>query len=333
MPLTFTPGQLRRRSEFFYQMAQLTAAGISIPGALEQLLRNPPAPSYRAPIRGLITQLKEGCTFSESLSQLGNWASSFEQSLLYAGEHSGRLDACFRLLADYYADRSRVASRVIGDLLYPAFLFHLAVLVFSFVQYVAVGNWIKFGIQVLAILIPVYVAIALGIYAAQSSHGAKWRSFLERVLRPVPVLGAARRSLALGRLAAALEALLSAGVTIIEAWELAAAACGSPEIHRTVLAWRPLVDAGQTPAEALRASGRFPEIFVNQYSTGEISGQLDDTLKRLNGYYQEEGSRKMHAFAQWTPRGIYLVVVLMIGFLIVRWWANYFQQVGAAGGF
>jgi len=83
----------------------------------------------------------------------------------------------------------------------------------------------------------------------------------------------------LSRLAGALEALLSAGVTIIEAWELAATACGSPSIRRTVMAWRPLVDGGQTPAEVVALRPDFPSLFANQYTSGEISGKLDDTLK------------------------------------------------------
>ena len=54
---------------------------------------------------------------------------------------------------------------------------------------------------------------------------------------------------------------------------------------------RPRVEAGQTPAEVVEASGRFPELFAHEYATGEISGQLDDTLHRLHQYYQDDGSR------------------------------------------
>jgi type II secretory pathway component PulF len=93
------------------------------------------------------------------------------------------------------------------------------------------------------------------------------------------------------------------------------------------------VDAGETPAEALHASGQFPELFASQYATGEISGKLDETLQRLHQYYQEEGSRKLRMVAQWTPRAVYLIIVAGVGYMIVRWWANYFQQIGAAGGF
>jgi type II secretory pathway component PulF len=333
MPLTFTPGQLRRRSEYYYQMAQMTAAGLSLVAALEQLRRTPPARDYRKHLHALLQHIQSGYTFSEAVRRLGSWTPGFDQSLLYAGEQSGRLDACFHLLADYYRDRARTAAQTLADLAYPAFLFHFAVLIFSFVRFVGSGDWLGCIWRMLSLLAPVYLVIGAGIFAVQSRRGEKWRAWMERMLDPVPVLGAARRCLALGRLSASLEGLLSAGVTIIEAWELAAAASGSPRLRRTVLGWRPLVDAGQTPAEVVGASPVFPEIFAHQYATGEISGQLDETLRRLHTYYQEEGSRKLHAFAQWTPRGIYLLVMLTIAYQIVRFYASYFQQVGAAGGF
>ena len=82
--------------------------------------------------------------------------------------------------------------------------------------------------QTLGLLAPIYLVTALIIYAAQSRHGETWRASMESLLATVPVLGTARHYLALSRLAAALGALLSAGVTIIEAWDLAAAASGSP---------------------------------------------------------------------------------------------------------
>src|SRR5204863_6974984 len=120
----------------------------------------------------------------------------------------------------------------------------------------------------------------------QSRHGESWRACIEYFLQPIPLLGKGRRCLAISRLAGALEALLSAGVTIIEAWELAATACGSPALRRTVIGWRPLVDGGQTPAEVVNTSNRFPELFANQYMSGEISRKLDETLRRLHQYYQ-----------------------------------------------
>ncbi len=331
--MIFTPGQLSRRADFYHQLGSLTGAGLGLIRALEQLKRNPPDRSYREPITRALEQIAAGTTFTEAAQACGHWLPAFDLALLQAGEQSGRLDACFRLLADYYTDRARLARQMIGDLAYPVFLLHFAIFIFPFAAFFTSGNWVTYLYQTVGVLIPLYVVVALMIFAAQSRHGETWRACIESLLHPIPVLGQARRYLALGRLAAALEALLSAGVTIIEAWELAATASGSPALRRTVLGWRPLVNAGQTPAEVVSASGRFPDLFASQYATGEVSGQLDDTLGRLHAYYQEEGSRKLHGFSRWMPRAIYFCIVLMIAYRIINFYTGYFNQVRDAGGF
>ena len=58
-----------------------------------------------------------------------------------------------------------------------------------------------------------------------------------------------------------------------------------------------------------------------------------ETLKRMHNYYREEGSRKLHALAQWMPRFVFLFVALMIGWYVIRFWAGYFKQIQDAGGF
>lgn len=333
MPFVVTPGQLSRKADFYHQLAQLTSAGLGLVQTLEQVRRHPPDRSYRAPVARVMQEIASGYTLSEALHCCGNWLPAFDLSLIQASEHSGRLDACFRLLANYYTDRARLARQMIGDLAYPVFLLHFAVFILPFAQFFTSGNWGRYLFQTLGVLVPLYALVALIIYAGQSRHGERWRAIIESLLHPVPVLGAARRDLALGRLAGALEALLNAGVTVIEAWELAAKASGSPALSKLVLGWRPKVSAGQTPAETLIASHRFPELFTSQYATAEVSGQLDETLGRLHVYYNEEGSRKLHAVSRWVPRFIYLTIVLAIAYRILSFYTNYFSMVRDAGGF
>jgi type II secretory pathway component PulF len=329
MPLIVTPRQLTLRSQFYRQLGQLTAAGIPIIGALEMLSRNPPARSFREPIKQMITQLSLGSTVSEALAHLGLWVPSFDIALVRAAEHSGRLDTVFKLLADFYDDRARLLRQIIRDLAYPAFLFHFSIFLFPFIQWF--GGTLspaKFIVETFGILLPIYGGILLVIYASQGRRGAKWRAIFELLLRPIPVLGTARHYLALARLAAALEALINAGVTIIEAWEMAAAACGSPAIQRAVTAWKPDVVSGELPSEAVnKAPRQFPELFANLYKSGEVSGQLDDSLKRIHIYYQEEGTNKLHLLAAWVPKIIYFGVAIMVAVKVISFYTGYFQTI------
>jgi type II secretory pathway component PulF len=321
--LVITPGQLKHRAELYHTLGMMLTAGLTAPKALEQLQSNPPSRSLREPIARWRQHLSEGASVGDAVAGMGDWMPAFDVALVKAGDQSGRLDACFKLLAGYYEERSQMAQSVISDLMYPLFLFHFAVLVFAFIDFLQNGRSLtRFCFVVLGILVPVYAAAGFLIFAGQGRHGEKWRSKVESVLRPIPVLGKARRFLALARLAAALEALLNAGVLITSAWEMAVAASGSPALRRAVSGWKAKVEAGATPAELMRASPEFPEMFASLYASGELSGQLDETLGRLHRHYQEEGSRKMRAIVEWSPKLVYYFVMLLIAWQIISSWSG-----------
>jgi type IV pilus assembly protein PilC len=325
MPLIISPRQFTQRAELYHQLGQLTAAGIPIVRALEQIKRNPPAPSFHEPLQRLLDELAKGATLTESLQAL-DWLPAFDLALIGAGEQSGRLDACFRMLADYYNDRARVIRLVISQLIYPVGLVHMAAFIFIIVLPFAASQFNASLLFLFAkaalILSPLYCAVGLMIYATQSKHGETWRARIEAFLRFVPILGKARHYLALSRLAAALEALISAGVNIFEAWDLAAIASGSPALRRAVAAWKSRVVAGQMPSEAVSRCPLFPGTFANLYASGEVSGKLDDSLRQISRIYNEDGTRKLNAFATWMPRLVYMLVALLIAYKVIQFWTG-----------
>jgi type II secretory pathway component PulF len=328
MPLIVRPGQFTERAEFYHQLYQFTHSGLGVIPALEQLLLRPPGRSYRDPIRRALEHLRAGVTFTEAWHSVGTWLPEFDMTLIEAGERSGRLDQCFRLLADHYTERAQVAKQLITTLAYPAFLVHLL----GFVMALVFFFWFSFRIAVLPLVALgfLYLLVAIMVYAAQNKHAEGWRAFVEAVIHPIPILGTARRYRALSQLSAALEALLSAGVTIIEAWESAAAVGGSPALRRAVLSWTPLLRAGKTPAEVLNSSRVFPDLFISQYMAGEMSGRLDETLRHLRDYYREEGSRKLRTVSIWVPILISLFVMGVIAVFVIWFWISYFQRALSA---
>jgi type IV pilus assembly protein PilC len=162
-----TPRQFNQRAQFYHQLAQCTSAGIGVIRALELVKASPPAPSYREPLRRLLDELAQGATLAESLQQPG-WLPAFDVALVEAGERSGRLDACFRLLADYYNDRAQIARQVISQLIYPVALVHFAALIFFIVLPFAASQFNASLLLLFAkaalILSPLYGAAAALIY-------------------------------------------------------------------------------------------------------------------------------------------------------------------------
>lgn len=332
MALFVTPGQHARRADLYHQLGQLTAAGIGLIEALDMQRRSPPLPSFRKPLAAILTQLSAGSSFGEALQAAGPWLTTFDIALLETGDKSGRLPATFQLLAAHYTSRAALLRQTLSGFAYPAFLFHLAILIFPLPDLVKSGV-LTYLTNVLVVLVPLYVVVGLMVFAIQGRHGESWRALIESLLHHVPVVGAARRSLALARLSSALEALISAGINILEAWPLAAAASGSPALRRAVASWQPRLEGGVTPADALSNSSEFPDLFASMYRTGEFSGKLDDTLKRLHALYLDEGERKLKALAEWFPKAAYLLVAAMIAWRVITFWTGYFNQIGNAADF
>lgn len=327
MSLLVLPRHFSNRAELYHQFSRLTAAGIGIPQAVEIQHRSPPAYVYRQPLAIIRQRLAEGATFSEALQSTGSWLPAFDAALLHAGEQSGRLPHCFDLLATHYERNAVLLKKTLTSLLYPALLFHMAVLIAPLPDLVKTWNVFAYLAKTLAVFVPTYAIIAFVVLALQGNHGEKWRKLIESVLHRVPLLGKARKNLALARLASALEALIAAGVNIIEAWSLAAAASGSPGLREAVTAWEPQLAAGVTPAEMVRDTRAFPELFANLYHTGEVTGSLDDALRRIHRLYQEDGERQLQLVADWTPKLVYFGVVILVAWQAIRFWTGYFDQI------
>jgi type II secretory pathway component PulF len=334
MALLLTPRALAQRGEFYYQLSAMIRAGLPLIGALQTIEKSPPAGGYRKPIQQILAELKNRNTFTGALATIGDWLPVFDKALLEAGEKSGRLDECFRLLASYYEERAKLAREVIGQMIYPFCIVHFALLVFPvnlLVGAVLRDEWNALLVEKTIAFGTLYGLGALLVLGGSGARAQWWRAALEQLLALIPVLGTARRNLALARLTAALEALFSAGVGIVDSWELAARASGSPALAREVMKWRPQIEVEQkTPGEILADASAFPPMFTSLYRTGEISGQLEDTLKRLHEYSSVEGHRQMQMFTRGLTIGIIFCIMVAIGVQVVMFWVGYFDSIGKA---
>ena len=327
--MIITPGQLAHRADFYYQLSRLTSSGLGLIRALEIELESPPSRALRPALQRLLHSLNDGQTLAQAVRSLPRWFPEFEMAILQAAEQSGRLPECFQLLAGHYQERAALARQFLAMVAYPVLLLHLAILIFptaTLQELVLQGKASFFCFQKVMVLAPIYAVVLGAVYLAQARRNALWRAWLESILQAVPLLGAARRDLALARLSAALEALLNAGVPILQAWELAAPASGSPALVGAVREFQPQCEAHATPAEAVQRSRAFPHVFASYYSSAEVSGKLDETLRWLHSYYQEEGLRKLRRVVLAAGGLIFLLVAALVAWQVVSFYVGYFRQ-------
>jgi type II secretory pathway component PulF len=331
--MILTPGQLNRRAELYHQLGTMVTAGVPLIQSLEMATRNRATGSMRKYLPMVIERMRSGLTLSDSLRQVTGWLPEFDVALLSAGEHSGRLDNSFKQLADYYATRAKIIRDSIGRSFFTIATLHVFLLVFpiGLLQSFAVGiqykNYLQcvpFILEKIAIFGALYAVVFILIFSFQGNRGGKWRATLEWLLHIIPILGNARRNLALSRLAAGLEALINAGVPIDKSWEHAAAASGSLRLVNSISQWGDELARGATPADLVGRTPYFPQLFANMYTTGEMSGKLDETLLRLQAFHQEEGNRGIDRFTHLLTICLYLCIAVLVGYFVIKFWMNYY---------
>jgi type IV pilus assembly protein PilC len=330
MSLIVTPGELNKRAELYHQLGSMLSAGIPLIQALELIQNRRLVPGFGRVLASITQSLQEGDTFTRALTKAKGSLSAFDLALLSAGEQSGRLDVSFQLLAHYYENKARLIRDTLTGLFPTLATVHVFLLIFPlpFLQGAVInGNWWAYFFQKAIVFGPLYFGVFSLIALCQGNRGEIWRTIVEQIANMIPVLGTARRQLALARLSAALESLVNAGVPVIASWELAGAASGSPRLHRIVKSWKSELETGETPADLVSRTQFFPEMFANLYRTGELSGQQDDTLRRLHAYYQEEGFRKMKLFSRLFNGSVYGLVVIMVAIQVISFYVGYFNGI------
>lgn len=337
MPLFLTPRRLDQFGELYHQTGTMLGSGLTLPRTLELIRDAPPAASFRPHLNRVLADLRQGATFSEALANVRGWLPDLDIALIAAGEQSGRLDACCLRLATYYKDRARLLRAIFADLAYPVFLLLLVLLIFppgALARLVWQGDVAGFLIPKLQILAAVALIQVLLLALNRTGQASGFRRAWEEVLHAIPIFGRARRSMALARLTLALEALLNAGVNILDAWPLAAAASGSPTLEAAAARARERMVAGETPGEAIAREAAFPAKFTSLYRSGELSGRLDQSLAYLHADYADEAARLYKRLAEWTPRLVFLLIAGVVGYFIVTFWTGYFSGLldGAGGG-
>ncbi len=332
MPLITTPGTYLSLSEFYYQISTMLRAGLGMMAALETLELAPPSRAIGVHISPTLASMRRGLSLSESVRNIPGWLPSFDISLIEAAEKSGREEEVFRMLSEFYREQSRLYRMTLSGLLYPAVILHMAVLIFPpsmLTRLVWQSEVSPYVTQKLSVLIPIYAVSLAGLFFGQSNRGIWIRAVAERIIGIIPLLGAARSRLALARFSAALESLLSAGVYVPEAWRMAGESSGSPRLQKVVALFPSKIIAGFAPSELLPRYRVFPRLFTTLYCTGEKSGDIDGSLKRIYRHYEEEASNKFKAFADWVPRVVGFCLTIAIGWFIISFYLSYFASVSS----
>ena len=298
---------------FNQQLSALLRAGIPVLQSITLLKNRSASTSLRTVLADVEEKIKSGIPLSDAFEAQGIFPRIYTASLL-SGEKSGALDDVLARYVDYLKRAVGVSRKLRGALAYPAFLLSAAVLMIAFLTLYIVprmsdlfkGLGSKNGLPTITVvvltisstvstniwwLLPLMIVL---IFAAviwfRTPNG---KLLLDRFLLKLPLIGNLVRQMTMAQLARSLSTLLSGGITVPDAWDIASQAINNLELRRRSQGVLPLIREGRGFTEALNQANWMPALALDMIGIGEGSGSLREMLDEVANFYDAESEVRL----------------------------------------
>lgn len=286
------------------QLATLSKAGISLVEALTAVIDQCEKPDLKGAVTDVRDQVNQGTSLSEAFGKHPKYFDHLYCNMVHAGEQSGTLEQVLARLADFIDAQNKLRSKVFSAMAYPAFMavFGIAVIAVMMILVVpkvtsifenfgrdlpwytealiVMSDFLK-GFWWLVILLVVGAIIGFRRWRKTEDGEEKWHRFALWS----PIFGPLVMMIAISRFAKTLSTLLASGVPIVSAMDITKGVLGNVVLEKVVVEATTSIKEGESIAEPLKASGRFPPIVTHMIAIGERSGQLEQMLENVAEAY------------------------------------------------
>ncbi len=294
---------LSEQIEFTSTLQILAAAGIPIIESLMFIENDAAKLKMRQVATELRKQIMNGGTFAGTIAKYPEQFGHVYIGLVKTGEDAGELEKTLDRLLELLNKQSNIRTKVIGTLMYPAFIILLAIfivivmLVFVFPvfkdMFDQMGMQLPWITEVLMntgiflkqnwISIPVVFAGAIfGINFLFKWKPSKWK--IDEYVLKIPLLSKLIQFANFANFIAVMQVAYDAGVPILECLYLANLTLTNHTLEKRVEEATLKIQQGQHLSAALRATRTMPKMILFMIATGEQSGRLGDMLGQAVSY-------------------------------------------------
>jgi type IV pilus assembly protein PilC len=339
--LSFRPRKRRQTIKtedfilFNQQFVALIRAGLPILKSLDLLKGQVRNPLLRQHILNVRDRVFSGTLLSEALRAQGVFPTVYTASI-YAGERSGNLVEVINRYVQYEKTVLSVRKRFLNSLIYPTFLIVLATVMVGIILTYVIP---KFG-QLYADLntpLPITTRLLIAVSAAIQSHLAlivplilgalvalrlwmgtgRGRHWLDELKLTVPIVGNLWTMFSMAQLSRTLATLLSGGIPLVGALEVARDASGNRVIGDSIRRAITQVREGNALSDSLQRTGHFPDLALEMIRVGEQTGSLPDMLNHVADFYDEDVNLRSTALLSWVEPVILLCVAAFIAMVLI----------------
>lgn len=308
--IVHTDGKVDRTEllAFTEYLASSVQVGIPMLSALEDLEDRLQTRRMKRIVREVRHSMsEEGKPLSEALERHPKAFTPLYIGAIAAGEASGHLDYVLKQLVEHLDWQQEITSQTRQATTYPIIVLVGVGLVILLLLAIVYPRLLPIlTSRDVELPLPTRVLMSLSVFLRtrwfvmlMGAAGAmlaltairateKGRFLLDGIALKVPVFGRLARETNMARLVTYLGLFYRSGVELILGLTLVERMMGNRVVARAVRDAREAVVAGQTMSSAFGRSGLFPPIVVRAIALGESTGSLDETLRRVQNYYERE---------------------------------------------
>jgi len=321
---------------FSRQLSVMFSSGVPLTEALTALGNQGNKKKFKDKILRLAENIEGGTNFSKALSDFPEVFSDFYISVVRSGEVSGTLGKSLVYLADHLERQHNLRSKLQGAMVYPALVItvmmgvFVLITVFIIPQLVGILEGSKVeppAITMAAIALSNFMRnywwaillflVGFGVFLLFYVKTKEGKRNFDKVCLSIPWVGLFLKKIYLARFAENLSTLITGGLPISQALEVAGRIVGNSIYREVIVEAKDKVIKGESITSVF---SQYPEIFTSLFCqmslTGEKTGNIDKTLMTVANFYEEEISRITDNMTSIIEPVMIVILGAMVGLLM-----------------
>ncbi len=332
---------------FSRELLALLNSGLSLVEALQTLDEKEARPETRKTLGSVLKHLYEGESFSAAIGHFPDAFPPLYVATVRAAERTSDLPQALSRYVAYQEQVEQVRKKVLASSIYPIILMvvggMVALFLLGFVtpRFASIYadnlerlpwasrvlmQWGSF-VEAHAVNAGLLLMALLGAAAWALSRPAL-RAYLARQLWRLPGLGEPLRVFQLTRFYRTVGMLLSGGIPVVTALEMAGGLL-QPELRLRLASAAVSIREGQSVSQAMERAGLVTPVALRMLRVGEKSGRMGEMMEAIATFHEEETSRFVDWFTRLFEPILMAVIGLVIGIIVVMLYLPIFELAGS----
>jgi type II secretory pathway component PulF len=335
------------------QLADLLQNGVALLEALDLLADQATSTALREVLQDIRKNVADGLALDQALARHPRVFGELAVSMVHAGMEGAFLEDALRRTAGFLDLQEELKSRLVGAMIYPAFLAGVgtlvatALVVFFVPKFATLFAMLERSGQGLPAATVVLLAVsdamrnyglliagglaALGYGIRHALGTPRGGLFVDRWKLKLPLFGKIFLGYALSRFCRVLGTLLTNGVPLLRALNISSESTGNIVLAEAIRQSAENVSSGETLSRPLAGCGLVPRPVMAMIAVAEQSNSLDHVLVDIADTIDRQNSRQIDTMLRLVEPLMLLVMGGLIMFIIAALLLPVFDMSAALG--